>query len=65
MAHELTIEIGKNYLIHGDIFKLVDISGEYFVLSPLKVNNAYYTSEDGFVTMKAMIFADAVILEEA
>tara|TARA_R110000744_G_scaffold19900_5_gene52313 strand:+ start:4948 stop:5148 length:201 start_codon:yes stop_codon:yes gene_type:complete len=65
MAKALKIEIGSKYIINGDIFKLEDIKGNYFVLYPLKVNNQYNTSQDGFIMMKALVFADAELYKEA
>ena len=61
MAKSLTIEIGWNYIINGDIFKLTGISGEYFTLRPLKIKGAYHIGDDGLVVMKAIVFADAEI----
>lgn len=64
MAKALKIEIGSKYIINGDIFELEEIKGNYFVLYPLKVNNKYSTSQDGFVMMKSIVFADAEIYKE-
>lgn len=59
MANKLNIEIGAMYEINGDIFQLVGLHAHYFTLVPLKVNNVYHTSEDGFVTMRAVQFSKA------
>jgi len=63
MANELVIEIGKHYILNGDIFVLEDVSGGYFSLIPVKVNNVYHTGNDGIVLMKAIQFSVAEIYE--
>jgi hypothetical protein len=59
MANELQIQIGATYILDGDIFELVDVEGPYFILIPLKINNAYHTSNDGSIVMKAIHFSKA------
>ena len=61
MANTLKIELGWKYIINGDIFRLEDIQGPYFILIPLKVGGVYSTQADGSILMKAMIFAAAEI----
>lgn len=64
MAKELEIKLGGKYDFKGDIFELVGIYGEFFTLAPLNVNNVYHASNDGLVTMKAIQFSLAELLEQ-
>lgn len=61
MANSLTIEIGEFYKINGDIFQLAGIYNDYFTLIPIKINNIYHTSSDGFITMRSSVFSKAEI----
>ena len=57
MSNTIQVQVGKEYIINGDIFRLNAINGPFFILVPIKINNVYHTGADGFVTMKAIQFS--------
>lgn len=56
---ELRIIIGANYILNGDVFKLVSVIGNFFTLLPVNVKGIYATSRDGCVVMGVKLFVNA------
>ena len=63
MALELEIIIEEFYEIDGDVFQLLEIMGDYFLLSPVRVKGKYHTNEFGDIIMKSIHFANAEIFK--
>lgn len=61
--NELVIEIGNMYLLDEDIYELVSIEGNYFILNAIKIGEAYTNCEDKYITMKAVQFSRAELLK--
>jgi hypothetical protein len=60
MANTLKIELGWKYILDGNIYRLEEIDGPYFILRPLKINGEYENG-DGGLCVKAVQFARAEV----
>ena len=62
MAQQLIVAIDGEYDFKGDIFRLINVRGNFFTLLPLKTNGTYSLTKDGFLIMGVLLFAQAKLI---